>query len=175
MKRLQQEYDEIREGLKYRKTIISTHKAYFAFIREKMIDLERMMPIFESVMNKEIPASWGPPGRPGDPFEIKRAARRLSSLCEAIVEWEVEVRSSHPPEIFEDLKEILQGTTSEMFTVMQGWVQEMSDIFDEPEPKGEYEFDLVLNLPEGWAERSKGELERISNWIREHPYEWNNE
>jgi len=97
MKSLKQEYDEVRNGLKYRKAVMSTHKAYFTFIQERMIDLEGMMTVFESVINKEITASWGPPGKPGNPFEIKRATQRLFSLCEAIVEWEVEVRSAHPP------------------------------------------------------------------------------
>ncbi len=175
LKKLKQEYDEVRNGLRYRKAIMSTHKTYFTFIQEKMIDLERMIAIFESLMNREIRDSWGPPGKPGNPFEIKRATHRVCLLCEAIVEWEADVRSAHPPEIFEDLKDLLQGTTSEMFTAIHRWVKEMSDILEQPEPKGEYEFNLVVNLPEGWAERSKEELKRISSWIREHPCEWNNQ
>jgi hypothetical protein len=175
IKRVREEYDEVINGLRYRRATKASNKAYFNLIQERMIDLEKILGVLETILNKEIISSWGPPGVSGNALEIKKATDRLISICEAIVEWESEISSVHPPEIFENLKSILQGTTARMLAETERLVNEMSKVFQQPNPTGVYEINLTLNLPEGWAEKAQAEIRRISRWIQENPYEWNNE
>jgi|GEM_PF-5745276 len=175
MKRLQEEYAEVRNSRRYIKASKASNKEYFKLIQEKMIDLRRIVAMFEPVTLKDIPASWGASGTPGDAFEIKKATDRFVSMCSGIVEWEIEISAVHPPEVFENLKTILQGATASMLREAQRFVDELSRIFANPDPTQEYAINLVLDFPEGWVEKATTELDVINRWVEQHPYEWNNE
>jgi hypothetical protein len=175
MKRLKQEYEEVRNSKTYIKATKVSNAEYFKLIQAKMIDLGRIIAMFEPVTIRDIPASWGASGTPGDAFEIKKTTDRFISMCNAIVEWEIEISAVHPPEVFEKLKTILQGATASLLQEAQRFVDEMSRIFANPDPTQEHAINLVLDFPEGWVEKATGELDVINRWIEQHPYEWNNE
>lgn len=175
IKRAREEYDEVISGLRYRRATKASNKAYSKLIQERMIDLDKICDVLGITLNKEINSSWGPPGVAGNALEIKKATGRLISICEAIVEWESEISSVHPPEIFENLKAILQGTTASMLAEIECLINDMSKVFEQPNPTGIHELNLTLNLPEGWKEKAQAEIRRISKWAKENPYEWNNE
>ena len=137
-----------------------------------MSDIVSLGEIFRSCVEREIPLSWGPPGQPGDPLEIRRSVSRLISGCNELVEWESEIVSLEPPPLFEKTKTLMRGLTSQMLAELERFVLEFSKPFEQPNPAGEYEINLKFDFPDGLINELTLEAQRVARNIASHMDQW---
>jgi hypothetical protein len=165
-------YSDLEKGFIFRKSKVISGRECYNFLLGKMRDMEQLIPAFDAVLNNEIPASWGAPGEAGDATEIKHAVDILINACNELVEWEVDIRSVQPPEVFDRLLSLMRGLTATFLDEVERLIEELSRPFEQPNPRGEYDINLVLKFPENRIEQMTAELHRVGKHFREEPEEW---
>jgi hypothetical protein len=139
------------------------------FAKEKMADIELLLPALAIVVKEEIPKSWGALGEAGDALEIKRAVDRLIKACNELVEWESDLISVHPPEIFEGVAKLMRGLTARMLSEIERFADELSKPFEQPNPAGEYTISLIFDFPEERIDQITAEIHRAGELIKNDP------
>lgn len=107
---------------------------------------------FSRLVNKDLPSSWGPPGKPGDPEEICAACEQLTECARRMLEWEENVHFSAVPRSFTDVRKLLCGIAGRMLDQMVRISDELGQVFSQEHPSGTHRISLVVDLPDGWAE-----------------------
>jgi hypothetical protein len=174
LRHVRRKYDDVRSGRTVQKTRILSGKDFYRVMRERMNDLSSWMTVFKSCIELEIPASWGKTGEPGDPVEIKHAADKFISAANNLVEWETEVLSLKPPDIFERLQSLLTGVTSRFLESMEEFSRALGEPVarGNPEPGQVINLNLVIDFPEGKIDEMTLEMERVTNLIKRDPERW---
>lgn len=159
---IKRKFNELQRGLVYKKTARIQGLEFIYWARSKCDDLANLIGIASQVLTEEIPASWGAPGVPGDPLEIKHAVDKLTSVCSELVEWETDVRFAIVHDIFESFKQKMAGWTSQVFGEIDNVPERTLAPFKQPDPRGEYTIQLVFTEPPGLAE-ALVELQNLQN------------
>lgn len=165
-------YSDLEKGFIFRKSRVVSGKEFYNLLLGKMRDLELLLPAFDAVLNSEIPAAWGAPGEAGNALEIKHAVDILIGACKELVEWEVDFRSIQSSEAFDTLLSLMRGITSTLLDEVARLIEELSRPFEQPNPAGEYEINLVLKFPENRFEQIMAETSRIRARIEKDPSQW---
>lgn len=119
-------YGDMEKGFIFRKSkVLSGHECY-NFLLGKMRDMELLIPAFDAVLNNEIPASWGTPGEAGNTVEIKHAVDILINACKKLVEWEIDIRSIQPPDVFDRMLSLMRGLTTTFLDEVERLIEELS-------------------------------------------------
>jgi hypothetical protein len=167
--RARQRNNDLERGLIYQKSVKMKGEEYIRWFQSKFNDIEAIMHIITTSGETEIPASWGPPGKAGDPLEIQRAADILTSACNGLVDWEIEVGTVHPPEAFGRLKSLMQGLTSQILSEVERFADELGKVFELPNPEeGEHPINLKFDFPENKIQEITNEAARL----RRNTHEW---
>jgi hypothetical protein len=159
---IERKFDELHRGLVYKKTTRIQGLEFFYWVRSKCDDLANLIGIASKVLTEEIPASWGEPGVPGEPLEIKHAVDKLTSVCNELVEWETDVRFVIISDAFASLKQRMEGWTSQIFDEIDNVPEQLTEPFKQPDPRGVYNVQLVFKEPPGLAE-AMVELQNLQN------------
>ncbi len=167
LSRVRDSYNDLKKGLIHTKTRQMTGKEFLDWSRSQTVDLSSLIGIIKKIITEEIPASWGPPGIPGDPIEIKWVVEKLISACEKLLEWESDQMSVVPPESLHRLKELRAGWTTQIFEEILTLPEKTEAPFKSPNPEGKYTIEIVFEGPPNLTE-ALAELERLKN----HPNEW---
>ncbi|MET0466899.1 MAG: hypothetical protein ABW007_27305 [Chitinophagaceae bacterium] len=170
--RVRRNYNDVERGLAFRKSRIMSAPEFSNFVLAKMSDIELLVPAFTVAVEEEIPASWGAPGETGDVLEIKRAVDRLMAACNELVEWEGDLVSVRPPEIFDGVATLMRGLTAQMLSEMEHFANELSKPFEQPNPAGEYEINLKFTFPQDRINQITEETGRIRDRIASNPELW---
>lgn len=170
---IRRDYDAISNGLIFTKSTKVTSKEYFRIIQEKISDAKKILHVL-NVALYEIQVGWGEPGISGDALEIKKAADKYVSICEAILGWETDLVSVDPPEIFQNMKKILVGTTAQMFPQVERLANEMQRVFEQENPSGEHNIVLEIKIPDGWSEATQKEFDRVEAYFAQNSGDWDN-
>lgn len=165
--RVRRDLTDLERGLVYKRTAHMNGADFLNWASSKCADLSSLTTLLTTAINGEIPVSWGEPGKPGDPLEIKRAVDKVVSACNEILEWESDLRSVVPPDPFVPLRQMMAGWTSQAFGQIESLSAKLLKPFEQPDPRGQYvieiTFDPPLNIDEVMAK-----IERLKN----HPEEW---
>jgi hypothetical protein len=165
-------YSDLEKGFIFRKSKVVSGQEFYNLLKGKMRDLELLLPAFDAILNNEIPASWGAPGEAGDALEIKHAVDILISACNELVEWEIDLQSIQSSEAFVTLLSLMQGLMATLLDEVERLIEELSKPFEQPNPAGEYEINLVLKFPENRFEQMNAEIRRLGKRIKEDPSQW---
>lgn len=164
---IRQRFADLDKGLLYKRTIRMKGEEYISWISSRCDDLLSMITAINTVFDEKIPEAWGPPGEPGDALKIKRVADNIAIVSEDLLEWEIEVKFTTPPEAFSRVKELVANWASPIFDQLETISSKLSDIFKVPNPEGEYVIHLVLDGPKNIDEFTK-EIRRLET----NPQEW---
>lgn len=165
-------YDEVHSGLAFRRTRIIRSKEFLKVIQEKMGDLIALVDLLSPIVQREIPASWGPDGVPGDPLEIKRAVDRLVDVCNELIEWESEIVCLRPPSSWEKIQQLLKGYTANLLSEIERLPLELSKPFESDNPRGEYNINLVFDIDRGRVQHLSAELQRVASTLQTDSDQW---
>ena len=137
--------DEACAGMRFRKTRIMSLEEYLRWCQSQLGDLTRIMEIMRSVIEDGFLLAWGPPGKPGNAVEIKRAVERFVGAGQALVEWEAERCSVVPPEHVEKAHDLMTGWAKEIFLSFRSMPIEMERLIGVP---GDHEIPVRLRCPD---------------------------
>ena len=171
---VRRKYDDVRAGRILQRARILSGKDFYSILKEKMNDLESWMQVMKFCAETEIPASWGEPGEPGDPIEIKHAVDRFIHTADALVQWEGDILSLRPPELFRDLQALLNGTTASFLESMEKFAQLLGEPFEagEPTPGTVVNLRLIIDFPDGKIDEIHSEMERVTTLLERDPERW---
>lgn len=159
-------YKEFQRGLLYKPSKRMRGSEYFTWMGAKYRDLLSLIHLLEKAITQELIASWGAPGEPGDPIEIKLAIDKIINGCEGMLEWELDFKSVDPPDVFDRLRELMSGYTFIYFDEVERIPEELSKPFKQPNPKGVFHIDLVFKEHPNTHAIST-ELDRIGDNLKE--------
>jgi hypothetical protein len=106
--------NDLGRGLTFQRSRNMRGQEYMDYVQAKCTDCIAAVEMIKVAIEEEIPASWGAPGVSGDPMHILDAVNKVSGGCAALVDWEIDLASVHPPQSFVNLKDALRGTTQEI-------------------------------------------------------------
>jgi hypothetical protein len=122
--------------------------------QSRMDELTTTIDAINGLINNEIAASWGPPGQPGSETEILRVCDLIAEACQRFLEWEESVRFASVPPDFKEVKGNLIGIGGRQMEKISVIPIEMAKIFEQERPTGMYRINVILDLPDRWAEKT---------------------
>lgn len=158
---------DLERGLVFKKTVRMNGPDFLNWASSKSADLSSLIDLLKTAVTEDIPMSWGKPGEPGDPLEIKLAVNKVVSACNELLEWEAELRSVIFPDPLIPLKQMMAGWTSQAFGQIEGLPSKLLEPFEQPEPKGKYVIEIVFDPPSN-IDEVMAEIERL----KDQPEKW---
>ncbi len=162
---LKQRYKELQRGLVYKKVTPIQDPEFGPWAQSKCYDLANLIKLAVVVIKEEISASWGLPGVPGDPVEIKHAVDKLISVCNDLVEWETDVHFARVSSVVNGFKQKMEGWTRQVFDEIASSPDKLLEPFNQPNPRGIYDVKLVFTEPPGLKD-AQAELQRLQHYLR---------
>ncbi len=156
LKSIRKKFDDFNNGLIRRdfKQIDD-----YTITKLKTDDIISIVHLFENSA-KKLERSFGEPGVPGDPVEIKDAVDTLINGCKYLLDWEINLKYDIPSEEYADHKELISGSAYEIFQQLEEFPDILIEPFKEPNPKGEITVYLKFRTPSKIEKynREKGNL-----------------
>jgi hypothetical protein len=156
---------DLRQGLYTKPPIILTDDNALAWLRTKIDELGRLVPILASLFTEELPRAWGNPGEPGDPLEIRHICKLIQSAAEQLLHWEEDVRAVSVGDTYSALSECLPGAAGMQLEQLGGIPSSLDEVADwietSPGVPKEFHYTIVFSSPDGWPERIAKELKMI--------------
>jgi hypothetical protein len=105
---------DLDRGLIFQRNRNMRGSEFMNYVQAKFTDLKAAVEMIKVTVLEEIPAAWGPPGVSGDPLRILDAVNKIGSGCAALVDWEADLISVHPPLSLANVRDALRGSTKEI-------------------------------------------------------------
>lgn len=160
------DWRDLSSDLYVRGRTILTAQEMFPWIAAKAAEASDIINALCRLYADEIKRSWGEPGVEGDPEEIIHVCRRLAQATSLAVQWEEEIRFVSAPEEFDALVALFRGALGRNIERIPQISQTLDDGIDLAETRpGEshaVHVNLVIDLPEDWAEKTSTELARVT-------------
>ena len=150
----------LERGLYTKEPAIITSSEVMNLLRARIDEIQKQVGAFSGLLNGELQGTWGPTGTPGNESEILRVCNLLIECAARIVQWEERVRFAILPSEFDEVQTLLSGCAGRMIEQLSKIPSEFKAIFDQENPTGTYHISLVVDLPEGWAEKYQDALRR---------------
>jgi hypothetical protein len=132
---VRRQMDRLSNGLANVPTRPINGRMFFAWQQAKLTDLMSAVQAFE----KQLPViqeSWGPPGKPGDPRQIRQSVNDLVQLCYGLIDWEKDLRATAPPEPARRVAETMRGWTEFILREVERLPGELLKPLSEPPQPG---------------------------------------
>jgi len=107
---IEQIYQEIEDGYVIQKVVPFSGEEFFKWFGSATRNFQNFANLLVKSLEK-IQDSFGEPGQPGKPIEIKNSIEKMSLLCKEAISWENELQSISPPENLETVKSKLKCNT----------------------------------------------------------------
>lgn len=102
--------------------------------------------------------SWGEPGQPGDAYEIAHTCKLIADAADHLLQCAEDLKFMRVPTEFTAVSELLmQGALHPLYRLPE-LSKFIRSIYAEPR-EGTFHFNLVIDLPDGWAEKLDTELQ----------------
>lgn len=133
---------------------------FFTWAQERIQDWIRIVGAIQPLVTERLAASWGPPGKPGDPTEIKQAVDEIAEVCDHMVELEAALGSASVPESLTRMLETMKGWGQHLLEELDRLPVEIEKPLREANPGGTYTIQLNFRDPPGLAEFN-AELDKL--------------
>lgn len=157
---------DLQRALYTRPPAILSDDDAIAWFQAKIEDAERLVGIVATLYTQELPPTWGPPGEPGEPLEIRHVCKLIQSAAEQLLGWEASVRSVSVPSRYSKLFACLPGTAGLQLDQLAGVPPSLDEVADwietSPGVPKSFHFKLIFTLPDGWSKRVSKELDKIN-------------
>lgn len=168
---VRRKYNEFQRGLLYNRSRKMTGREYLSWVQAKVEDIVSLFNVIKTAFSEELVASWGAPGEPGDPIEIKMAVDKIITACNDMLEWEIDLKAVHPPEAFNRLKELMSGYTFMYFDEIEQMPDRLIEPFKQPNPEGKITINLLLDenpITDELIKESKRLAANPDDWIEDY-------
>ncbi len=145
-------WEALKRGLYSKPTIRVPRRDSVQWMQDRLAEVERMTEALTALSNNEFARAWGEPGQPGDRDLIIETSKLWAELCASGLAWEEAVRFAKVDPIFEPVRELFVGVAGRMIEEAEKLPKFIEDVIGDPEARGTHKLDMVLTLPEDWAE-----------------------
>lgn len=152
-------FDDLKKGLSYRKTVRIPNTDCPKWLMSKMEDFLTLLVLVGALMTGELKVAW----RSGNAVEIKRVADKLISVCNQLLEWEIELRAVVPPEPFLRIRRMMEGWTFQYFDAIESVPVKLRNIIEQP-GESTHTIEYVLEPPNNFEE-IKNEIEELAKHL----------
>ncbi|QRM39476.1 hypothetical protein F3X89_17430 [Rhizobium rhizogenes] len=148
---------DLERGLILKRSARLPREEVYPWLSHKIAGLSRAPDVLLALI-REIQASWGAPGTPGDPVSINHACKLFAKAAEYFVMVADEIQFTHLPDGFQGLVRVLMEGALYPLKRIPELAAFIRSIFNQDNPSGKHHFELVLELPDGWDERIAKEM-----------------
>lgn len=161
---LHTKWQEFKNRLYTRKSTLVPFEVIFDWYRTRFDDLSEAVDALQRLISTEISKAWGDPGIPGIDTEILRVCKLIVAVAENLLQWEEEIRFSHVPDEFSEMRGVLEGVAGQQIEEMMRIPNELAKVFQQEEhPEGVRTIELVFKVPDNFVRNHELVLERCSN------------
>ncbi|VWC20530.1 putative lipoprotein [Burkholderia aenigmatica] len=139
-----------------------------AWFLDRMHEIRQLADAFSALMNTELARAWGEPGVAGSDVEIIGTCRLIAEMCSSALAWEESVRFSRVDEPFSEVHGLLSGAAADFFEQARKVPEFLSSVIEQNPIGGHYELNLVLGLPDDFAENIHAATERAMAMMQRH-------
>ena len=115
-------------------------------------DLSHAVAALDRIVNVELKASWGPPGTPGIPADINHACQLYARAADRLVSIAEEVKFTRVGEGYAAVRDLVFAGAMYSVPRLVHLPEFLRGVFSREDPTGTHEFELVIELPPGWAD-----------------------
>ncbi|WP_081075561.1 HNH endonuclease [Burkholderia stagnalis] len=133
---------------------------FMSWISDRMQEIHKLTGAFSTLINSELGRSWGDPGVAGSDVDIVHTCRLIAEMCSSALVWEENVRFSRVGEPFTEVHGFLSGATTDFFGQVERIPEFLSNVIEQNPVSGNFELELVLGLPDNFAENIESSMER---------------
>lgn len=148
LSKVRERWDALRNQPYSKETCIVSLDDLADWQSSKCDEMVAISETFSNLINSELHATWGAPGEEGDAEEILRVCKLIYEACIRVVECEESIRFAYLGDEFDEVKEILAGTTTSLIEQTERIPLEISKVFDTPNPTGTYKITLEYDVTE---------------------------
>ncbi|CAE6946358.1 hypothetical protein R69608_05543 [Paraburkholderia nemoris] len=161
-------WSALARGLYIKPTTRIESSEFTSWLSERMQELEQLAAAFSTLVNSEFGRAWGEPGVAGSDVEIVAVCRLVAEMCASALAWEESVRFSRVNEPFSEVHALLSGAAADFIEQAEKIPEFLSAVVEQSPEGGTHELQLVLGLPDGFAENIQAATERAVAWMRRH-------
>ncbi|MCB8883996.1 hypothetical protein ACELLULO517_27410 [Acidisoma cellulosilytica] len=119
---------------------------------DKMTEVTNSVETLKNLLG-ELVASWGPLGEPGDVKRIVHACELYARCANRLLQIAEETAFTIVPENFKSVPILLSESVLHVLSRFPEIPKFIRSILAEENPVGPYHYELVIDLPAGWAEK----------------------
>lgn len=143
---------ELKRGLYTQPRRILDRDQFSNWLQAKLDELSDEVACLKQLVT-EVMASWGEPGEPGNPQDMVHACRLYGQCAQRFVDIAEDAMFIRPPEEFEAVGRHLADAALYPINRLPETSTFLRKIFSQPNPKGVFNFELIIDIPEGWADK----------------------
>jgi hypothetical protein len=155
-----QRWSALARGLYIKPTTRIESSEFPSWLSERMQEIEQLAAAFSTLMNSEFARAWGELGIAGSDAEIVVVCRLVAEMCASALAWEESVRFSRVNEPFSEVHRLLSGAAADFIEQAKKIPEFLSAAIDQSPDGGAHHLQLVLGLPDGFAENIQEATER---------------
>lgn len=153
-------WSALQQGLYIKSTIRIEQSEFISWFSDRMQEIQQLSGAFSALMNSELGRSWGDQGVAGSDEDIVGTCRLIAEMCSSALVWEESVRFSRADEPFSEVHGLLRGAATAFFEQTEKIPEFLSNVIEQNPTGGNFELNLVLGLPDDFAENIDAAMER---------------
>jgi hypothetical protein len=161
-----QRWSALKRGLYIKPTTRIESSEFPSWLSERMQELGQLANAFSTLANSEFTRAWGEPGVAGSDVEIVAVCRLVAEMCASALEWEETVRFSRVSEPFSEVHGLLRGVAADFIEQARRIPAFLSDVIEQNPVGGSHHLQLVLGLPDHFAEDIEAATKRALSATR---------
>jgi hypothetical protein len=161
-----QRWSALQRGLYVKPTTRIEASEFTAWLSDRMQEIGQLATAFSTLANSEFTRAWGEPGVAGSDVEIVAVCRLVAEMCSSALAWEESVRFSRVSEPFSEVHRLLSGAAADFIEQAKKIPEFLSAVIEQSPAGGAYELQLVLGLPDNFAENINMATERAIATMR---------
>ncbi|OZY86033.1 HNH endonuclease [Cellvibrio mixtus] len=149
---IKQRWMALTNGLYVKPVVRIDEGTFFNWAQGKVNELSKIIGAFDGLTNRELVASWGPRGVPGNDMHIVTTCRLYRELCVSTLDWEESIRFSSVPEECVEMHNYLSGVGVTVFDNVAKILTFLNDVIEKKPESGSFKLQLEFSLPNNWSE-----------------------
>jgi hypothetical protein len=153
-------WSALKRGL-YVKSFIRIEKEdSFAWLSDKLHELDGIVDAFGELTNVEFKRSWGEPGVAGNDVDIVTTCRLFGEVCASVLAWEESVRFTRVDECFTEVRDLYVGVAGTFLDRAEKIPKFLTETIAPKPTSGSYVLELTIQLPDGWSDAVNEAMKR---------------
>ncbi len=162
-------YKRLQQGFSHVPLKTVSGPDFFAWIQDYFSNLMSIIDILGKEFVITFKESLGPLGVPGDPESILAAVNEIDSLLNQLVDYERDLISHRPPELFRDLQNTATGVVDVVFQVFESLPERLVAPFQNGDPPDGAVFEITLVFPSPDLSGYEAELDKLEQILSVDP------